>query len=272
MSAFRHRAIALTLIAAAASCLLWSQQAPAQRLTGGRVPGGPGDPVAKARPGDVRLMVSGAIEIPLEAVRDELQRVAGHPLVIQYGSARGNLKDEILAGQAFEVALLLPDVVERLIDARKVDADTVEIARVQVAIGQRGGGPLVDVGTPEALRLAMLRAKSLRWLPTGVALPTVNKILDTLAIRDAVISKHNIPGAVPLQPGEFELQIYPLSEILGSSEVRSLGTVIPSLQVPAVITAVIGTNTSDRRAAEAVVAFLRGPALLKPLEASGMTR
>jgi molybdate transport system substrate-binding protein len=148
----------------------------------------------------------------------------------------------------------------------------VVIARVPVAIGQRGDAPGIDVSTPAALKAAMLKAKSLRWSPTGAALLTVDKILDTLDIRQTVMSKHNLPGTVPLGPGEFELNIFPLSEILDNKALTNLGPVIPELQVPAVITAVVSTSTTASDAAMALIEFLQGPALDPALKASGMTR
>ena len=233
---------------------------------------GRGQKVAEAKPGEVRVMVTAAIRTPLEVVRADAQKAVGKPLVIEYGSARGNLKDQILAGQPFEVAMLLPDVDEELAKQGKIRPGSVVIARVPVAIGQRGDAPKIDMSTPAALKAAMLKAKSLRWSPTGAALLTVNKILDTLDIRDAVKSKHNLPAPVPLGPGEFELNIYPLSEILENKAVTNLGPVIPELQAPAVITAVVSNNTRDADAARAFIKFLQGPALDPALTSSGMTR
>jgi ABC-type molybdate transport system substrate-binding protein len=76
--------------------------------------------MADAKPGDIRVMVTAAIRVPLEEVRAQAEQAVGHPLVIEYGSARGNLKDEILAGQAFEVAILLPDVNDELAKQGKI--------------------------------------------------------------------------------------------------------------------------------------------------------
>jgi molybdate transport system substrate-binding protein len=233
---------------------------------------GRGQKVAEAKPGEVRVMVTAAIRTPLEAVRADAQKAVGKPLVIEYGSARGNLKDQILAGQPFEVAMLLPDVDEELAKQGKIRPGSVVIARVPVAIGQRGDAPKIDMSTPAALKAAMLKAKSLRWSPTGAALLTVNKILDTLDIREAVKSKHNLPAPVPLGAGEYELNIYPLSEILENKAVTNLGPVIPELQAPAVITAVVSSNTPDADAARAFIKFLQGPALDPALKSSGMTR
>ena len=65
----------------------------------------PQEKVAEAKPGDVRVMSTAAVRTPLEAVRAEAQKAIGHPIVIQFGSARGNIRSEILAGQAFEIAI-----------------------------------------------------------------------------------------------------------------------------------------------------------------------
>jgi molybdate transport system substrate-binding protein len=241
-------------------------------VTAASAQGGRGQKAADAKPGEVRLMATAAIRTPLEAVRAEAAKAVGHPLVIQYGSARGNLKDEILAGMGFDVAMLLPDVNDELLKAGKIARSSVDIARVNIAIGLRGDVASIDLSTPATVKQSMLNATSLRWSPTGAALLTVNKMLDTLGIREAVKAKHNMPAPVPLGPGDYEINIYPQSEILENKALRNLGPVIPALQVPAVITAVISAQTMDVKAATAVIRFLQGPTMDPALEASGMSR
>jgi len=234
--------------------------------------GGNAERIADAKPGDVRVLATAAIRIPLDAIRAEASKMIGRPVVIEYGSARGNLKDVIMAGTGFEVAMLLPDVDEQLLKAGKITSPGVVIARTDVAIGLRGDGT-PDLSTPDKIKTAMLNAKSLRWSDTGAALLTVNKILDTLKIRDAVKATHNmVPAPVPLGPGEYEINIYPLSEILPNKDLRNTGPVIPALQVPAVVTATISTNTSNAAAAKALVTFLRGPAIESALKGNGFRR
>jgi len=228
--------------------------------------------IADAKPGDVRVLATAAIRIPLETIRAEASRTIGRPLVIEYGSARGNLKDFVMAGKGFEVAMLLPDVDEQLLKAGKITSPGVVIARTDVAIGLRGDST-PDLGTPDTIKTAMLNATSLRWADTGAALFTVNKILDTLKIRDAVKARHNmVPAPVPLKPGEYEINIYPLSEILPNKNLRNMGPVIPALQVPVVVTATISTNTPSAAAATALVKFLQGPAIATALKGNGFRR
>jgi molybdate transport system substrate-binding protein len=234
--------------------------------------GGRGERIADAKPGDIRVLATAAIRIPLDAVRAEASKAIGHPLVIEYGSARGNLKDAIMSGTAFEVAMLLPDVDEQLLKAAKITSAGVVVARTDVAVGLRGDGT-PDLSTPEKIKAAMLNAKSLRWSDTGAALFTVNKILDTLKIRDTVKAKHDMAAPpVSLGPGEYEINIYPLSEIMPNKSLRNMGPVIPELQVPAVVTATISTNTPNAAAAQALVKFLQGPAIEPVLKGNGFKR
>lgn len=229
-----------------------------------------GPKVADAKPGDIRVMATAAIKVPLDAVLAEAAKAVGHPVVVEYGSARGNLKEEILAGQAFEVAILLPDVNKDV--KAKVFPGGFDIASVDVAIGLRGEAPRLDVSTPAALKKAMLAAKSIKYSPTGAALLTVKKVLSTLELVGKIKDNSTTRNTVALGPGEYELNFYPLSEILPNKTLKNLGPVTAELQVPAVITAVVGKNAADVKSAQALITFLRGPAIDAALKAGGMSR
>jgi molybdate transport system substrate-binding protein len=228
--------------------------------------------LAAAKPGDVRLIATAAIRDPLNAVRKQAQAVIGKPIVAQYGSARGNLKDEILSGQDFEVAILLPDVDDELEAAGKIAPGRFEIARVPVAFGLRGETPALDVSSPDAVKAALLNAKSVKYSPTGAALMTVKKILATLGIAGKIHDSSMARGEAALAAGEYEINIYPLSEIIPNRRLKNLGAVIGQLQVPAVIEATVGQNAADPKAALALIKFLQGPAIDQALKDYGMEK
>jgi molybdate transport system substrate-binding protein len=231
-----------------------------------------GPKVADAKAGDLRVIATAAIREPLDAVLAQAGAVVGRPIVVEYGSARGNLKDKILVGQDFEVALLLPDVNEELLKQGRILPESYEIARVNVAIGLRGDAPNLDVGTPAALKNAMLNARSVKYAPTGAAILTVKKVISTLGIADSIKDSSTARGQVELGPGEYELNLYPLSEIIPNKALKNLGPVTPELQVPVIITAVIGKHPNDEMAARTFVKFLQGPAIDAALEADGMMK
>jgi molybdate transport system substrate-binding protein len=228
--------------------------------------------VADAKPGDVRVLVTAAIREPLNAVLKQAEASIGKTIVAEYGSARGNLKDEILKGQGFEVAILLPDVDDEIYAAGKIAPDRFEIARVPVAFGLRGEAPNLDVKSPAAVRGAMLNAKSVKYAPTGAALMTVKKILSTLDIAGKIHDSSTVQTEVPLAAGEYEIDIYPLSEIIPNKKLKNLGAVIPPLQVPVIIEAAVGKNASDPKAARALIRFLQGPVIDQALKDDGMEK
>ncbi len=228
--------------------------------------------VADAKPGDVRVIATAAIRDPLNAVLTQAEAVIGKPIVAEYGSARGNLKDEILKGQDFEVAILLPDVDDEIEAAGKIAPGRFEIARVPVALGLRGEAPSLDVGSPAAVKAAMLNAKSVKYAPTGAALMTVKKILSTLDIAAKIHDSSTVRAEVPLAAGEYEINIYPLSEIIPNKRLKNLGAVISQLQVPAIIEATVGKNASDPKATLALIKFLQGPAIDQALKDYGMEK
>ena len=227
---------------------------------------------AYAKPGDVRVLVTAAIREPLNAVLKQAEAAIGKTIVAEYGSARGNLKDEILKGQEFEVAILLPDVDDEIGAAGKIVPGRFEIARVPVAFGLRGKALNLDVSSPAAVKAAMLNAKSVKYAPTGAALMTVKKILSRLDIADKIHDSSAVQGEVPLAAGEYEINIYPLSEIIPNKKLKNLGAVITQLQVPVIIEASAGKNAADPTAARALIQFLQGPAIDQALKDNGMAK
>ena len=158
----------------------------------------------------------------------------------------------------FDVAVVLPDVLD---DAEKqgkiVPGSRADAAHVDVAVGQRGDAPKVDISTVEALKKAMLNAKSVKWAVTGAALPGTNKIFEVTKVSEAIKDRANLPGQVPLVLGEYELQFNPLSEIMANKNLQNLGPVPKEVNVLVVMTAAIGTSAPDKKSAEALIKFER---------------
>ena len=107
---------------------------------------------------------------------------------------------------------------------------------------------------------------------TGAALMTVRKILSTLDIADKIHDSSTVRAEVPLAAGEYEINIYPLSEIIPNRKLKNLGAVIAQLQVPAIIEATAGKRAADPKAALALIRFLQGPAIDQALKDYGMEK
>jgi Bacterial extracellular solute-binding protein/ABC transporter substrate binding protein len=228
----------------------------------------PGNAVGYRRSGD-RIGISQRKKLwpPMQA-----EAAIDKRIVAEYGSARGNLKDAILKGQDFEVAILLPDVVDEIQAAGRIALGRFEVARVPVAFGLRGETPNLDVSSPAAVKAALSNAKSVKYSPTGAALMTVKKILSTLDIANKIHDSSIMRGEVPLATGEYEINIYPLSEIIPNKTIKNLGAVTAQLQVPVIVEATVGRNAADPKVARDLIRFLQGPAIDRALKDDGMEK
>ena len=70
----------------------------------------------------------------------------------------------VQAGEPFDVVVLASDAIDTLIAAgRVVTGSRVDLVRSPVAIAVRAGAPQPDVASPEALRRAVLAARSVGY-------------------------------------------------------------------------------------------------------------
>lgn len=108
-------------------------------------------------------MMSNGLKAPMEAVRAQAEQAIGHPRNIEYGASLA-LKPKIEAGEVCDVGLLIPEALDDLIKQGKIVAGSrVDVARVPVAIGQRGDAPKPDITMLDGLKRALLGATSIRY-------------------------------------------------------------------------------------------------------------
>lgn len=93
-------------------------------------------------------------------------------------------------------------------------------------------------------------------------------------MADKIKDSSALAEEVALGPGEYEIRIFPISELIERAEpsIRIMGLVMPSLQVPAVMQAVISQQANDVNAARALIEFLQGPAIDPALRSFGITK
>ncbi len=230
-----------------------------------------GERLADVAPSSVRLFATGAIQRILQSVRPQAQAAVKTPLAIEFGTARGHLKDEILRGVPFDLVVLTADVNADLIGAGKLAPKTYVIGEIPIGVGVRGvPHETLDVSTPEGLKAALLKAKAMRYQPGGLGEQTAKKIIASLHLEGLVDVQFASPAGLPvLGADEYELTINPQSELVRNRDWRPLGLVPDTLQSPPVIEAALSRAPAHRREALQLIRFLRSPQITEILQASG---
>lgn len=182
----------------------------------------------------------------------------------------------VQAGEAFDVVVLASDAIDKLIAAGAVVAGSrTDWVRSGVAVAVRAGAPLPDIGSEDAVRSAVLAARSISYStgPSGVALA---KLFERWGIADQVAGRMvQAPPGVPVGSlvarGDVELGFQQLSELLHVQGIQIVGPLPPAIQITTTFSAGVGVHSQQVDAARALLAYLASPAAADAKQKQGMT-
>jgi ABC-type molybdate transport system substrate-binding protein len=220
------------------------------------------------------VLSSNATRPVLEALAPELERTANARIVFRFAPS-AELKARIESGEEFDLAFLASTLVDDLIANDKVDAGSrTTIARAGVGVAIRKGAPKPDLSTPDAFRRALLDARSIAYVGTGVTAEILRKIVAGFGIADAMREKttelSGVTAAEAVASGRAELGFTQVSEILPHPGVELAGPLPSELQVYTTFQAVIGSSAREPKAARQWIEILTAPAAAAVIQEKGL--
>jgi len=171
----------------------------------------------------------------------------------------------VQAGEAFDVVILAANAIEQLTQAGKiVPGSRVDLVHSGVSVAVRAGAARPDITSEEAVRAAVLAARSLGYStgPSGVHLA---KLFERWGIADAIKSRiMQAPPGVPVgslvAKGEVELGFQQLSELIHQDGIAVLGPLPPAIQITTTFSAGLSVTSAQARAVGALLDFMTSPA------------
>ncbi|HLH78294.1 MAG TPA: substrate-binding domain-containing protein [Candidatus Binataceae bacterium] len=168
----------------------------------------------------------------------------------------------VRAGEVFDLVILADDAIGTLeAEGHLVAGSRVPFARSPMAMAVRAGEPRPNIGSEEAVRVALMNARSIGYStgPSGTQLLAVLKSwgFDTAAQPGRLVqAKPGIPVATLLAGGEAAIGIQQLSEFLGQPGIDIVGILPPPIQSVTTFSIGIGALATQVDEARAVVAYL----------------
>jgi molybdate transport system substrate-binding protein len=231
--------------------------------------------LASAQTHALRVLCSNGMRAVVEELKPQLERAAGGPLAIEYGTSSG-VRQKIESGEPFDVAVLTVEVIDALAKGGKVAPDSVgALGRSAVGVGVRAGAPLPDLKTPDGVKKVFLAAKSVTWVGAGAARAQVDRMLQALGIADAVAAKLALAQSVEeglkrVADGESDLTVMLASEILPAAGLKYAGPFPGQFASYVSFAGAASATTTSRAAADRFVAALHAPASASAYAAKGM--
>ena len=181
----------------------------------------------------------------------------------------------VQAGEAFDVVVLASDAIDKLLaSGHLLPGSKVDWVRSGVAVAVRAGAPLPDVSSEDAVRRAVLAARSVS-VPTGPSGVALNKLFERWGIADEIAARMvQAPPGVPVgslvAEGRVELGFQQLSELLHVPGIAIAGPLPPAIQITTTFSAGIGVQSQQPGAARELLAYMASPAAADAKRRQGM--
>jgi len=227
----------------------------------------------------IDAMITTAMKAAIEEVAPPFERASGHVLRVVYGPS-GGLARRFNGGEPADLVVVDSKVLDELIRQGKVAPGRTDFARTGIGIAVRKGAPKPDVSSAEALRRALLAAKSIgHTAPAGggVTAAHIMGVFAKLGIAAEVAPKVKLAAGGPdgrvsvlVSSGEAEIGLQLVSELMSNPEVEVIGMLPDELQLIATISAGIAAAAKQPEPAKAFIRHLATPAAMTVYKSKGL--
>jgi molybdate transport system substrate-binding protein len=235
--------------------------------------------VAAAPAAEINVMLTDALGTSFNELAPKFARANGHTIHEVHGPS-GGLVRRLNAGEPADVIFINDSGIDDLIRQGKLQPGRTDLTRTGIGIAVRKGAPKPDVSTPEALKRALLDARSIGYTnPAGGGLTAapIIALIEKFGIAAEMAPKTKLAAGGPtgrvstlVASGEAEIGMQMVSELLSNPELEVIGMLPPELQLITVYSAGISTNAKEPDAARALVRFLATPEAAAVYKAKGL--
>jgi molybdate transport system substrate-binding protein len=234
---------------------------------------------ATAGAAEIRVMISGGLTAAYKALVPEFERATGHKVLTAYGPSMGTTVNAIPVrlerGEPADVLIMVGYALGDLADKGEVvPGSRVDLVKSPIGIAVKSGTPKPDISSVDAVKRALLAAKSIAYSDSASGVYVSTEMFDKLGIADAMKDKARKIPATPVGEivahGDAEIGFQQISELKPVEGIDIVGPLPDELQRITVFAAGIATVSKEPEAGKALIKFLASPAARDAIVKSGM--
>ena len=228
---------------------------------------------------EVRVMISGGLTAAFNALVPEFERATGNKVLTAYGPSMGTTVNAIPVrlerGEPADVLIMVGYALGDLVKNGKVVADSrVDLVRSLIGVAVKTGAPKPDISSPDALKRALLAAKTIAYSDSASGVYVSTEMFAKLGIADEMKDKARKIPATPVGEivahGDAEIGFQQFSELKPVQGIDIVGPLPNELQKVTVFSAGITTGSKEPDAGKALIKFLTSPAASAEIVKSGL--
>jgi len=225
---------------------------------------------------ELKLLASPGTRGVVSELARRFERETGHEVTGDF-VVIAVIKRRLEAGEAFDVVIPGPDLLQDLVKQGKVAADAnAPFGRTGVGLAVPKGAPKPDISTPENLKRALLATKAVGHSREGQSGVGFRAALEKLGIADEMRPKlhtYEESGYVAaLKSGEIDMVASGMGPVLEMREVEVLGPLPAEVQSYVRFSIGVSSAARDPAAARQLMRFLLSPQAAPVFRAKGMER
>ncbi|NIE60131.1 MULTISPECIES: substrate-binding domain-containing protein [unclassified Burkholderia] len=229
---------------------------------------------------DIHVLATGALHGAFAQLVPMFEKSSGHRLEIAWGPSYGTsaeaLPMRLRNGEKVDICFMIKPALQQEVDAGRFDRATLsDIAASGIGVAVRKGIAVPDVSTDDALRRALLSAKSVAFSEGASGTYIVGTLFERLGIAEQMKSKSvlirgkELVGTA-LARGDAELGLQQISELKVTPGIAFAGPLPADVQKTSVISSAIAMNAKAVDASRAFTAFLKTAPAVAVLQKTGL--
>jgi molybdate transport system substrate-binding protein len=227
-----------------------------------------------AHAAEIALMTTAAVEQIMKGLIPTFEHASGHKVTMTV-LGTGAAVEAIKTGTSADLILLGPPALNELAQAGKVDAGTIAPAfRSRIGLAVKAGAPKPDIRTPDALKAALLAAKSIGYSigPSGEHFSKVVVVKLGIAdqLRPRMTNVRGMPVGMGAAKGEVEIAIHQIAELLPVPGIDIVGDLPAELNTVIIYATALTPTAKQPDAAKALIQHLHQQNAVPVIKKNGM--
>jgi molybdate transport system substrate-binding protein len=226
----------------------------------------------------MKVLISGGFSGAYEKLLPEFEQVSGIKVTTGSGASQGDgpqtIGAQLARGEKADVVILSREGLDSLIAANRIAAGTdADLAQVGIGVAVRAGVARPDLGTVEAIRQALLKARAVAIPASTSGIWLVKELFPRLGIAETINVKVSPRGAgatAMVAAGEADLGVLPVSEILHGKGVDLAGVLPAEIQFIQTFSAAIVAGAEGAEAGKRLIEFLSSARAAEAIRGAGL--
>jgi molybdate transport system substrate-binding protein len=219
-----------------------------------------------AQAAEIKVLSGNGAKAAVRELFAQFERATVNKINLHF-EVNADIQKKIEAGEAFDVAVLNPPVIEALSkEAKIVTGSRADSGRAGLGVAVRQGAPKPDISSVDAFRRTLLAAKAVAYPGKGASGLYFVSLLDRMGIKAQMQGKLK----PMLARGDADLVVVVATRIMDVGGVEMVGPIPEELQTKIGFAAGLSASAKEPDVAKSLIRFMTAPSAAATLRAKGV--